>query len=155
MANDSDLHNAPTPSMPAESEKRTFVVQTPIYSYVMQYKLGHILKAQYDHGGWQRSLPLQFNSTQVALADALGIQMSRSEESMTVASVERDFIESLALGPGARPQALRTLGAALHLFHLKYLCKEMDDAGTDTARRAEILVNMAEPLQRYRKTLYE
>ena len=81
--------------------------------------------------------------------------MSSSEESMTVASVEKDFVEGMALWPRARPQALRTLGAALHLFHLKYLCKEMDDAGTDTVRRAEILVNMAEPLQRYRKTLYE
>lgn len=140
MANNPHRLDAPT---------STFVVQTPVDSSLMRFKLGHILRTS----RWDRNLPLQFNSTQVAAADALEIQMSRSNQNMTVASVDQDFIHGMAQYPRARPQALRTLGAALHLLHLRDLCKEMNAAGTSTACRADKFARMAEPLQRCRKTI--
>lgn len=79
----------------------------------------------------QSSLLQQFNSTQVGTS---------------VAGFNVGFNLCMAISPRGAPRpALKTLGAALQLFHLQHRGNHIDNASTDASRQARVQARLAKP----------
>ncbi|CAF9925861.1 hypothetical protein IMSHALPRED_006802 [Imshaugia aleurites] len=91
----------------------------------------------------ENKLPLQFNSTQVAIARALDIRTHSVEN---VSRVGHSFFSD---GGKRWGKGLKELTALLRYYELQRSLKAMDNGATDANLQDDLLVRVAESLQRY------
>ena len=91
----------------------------------------------------ENKLPLHFNSTQVAIARALYIRTHSVEK---VSRVEHSFFSD---GGKRWGKGLKELTALLRYYELQRSLKAMDNGATDANLQDDLLVRVAESLQRY------
>ena len=107
----------------------------------------HILRTQCS-GIQGSALPPAWRPVQLALARALSLPIKPGEKTCNPCT---ELVDGL---PDRYNSSLKKLLVVLYYHQVRELVGEMNRAGTDTKKQREILRKLAEPLQRYSKSLF-
>lgn len=106
----------------------------------------HILRTQ--HSGVQGSaLPPAWRPVQLALARALWLDIQPGEKTCMPCT---ELVDGL---PDRYNPSLKKLLMVLYYHQVQELVVEMNSVGADTKKQKDILTRLAEPLQRYSKSI--
>lgn len=106
------------------------------------YQILHTHESTFE----RQSLPAAWRTTQLALAQILGLPLKLDE---VAPQLSHDIGIHTGTSQHGAPEALQQLLVIMYHCKLQQLVIEMDNAGVDVAQQRNILDRMVEPLSRY------
>ena len=128
----------------ALQSKPESIEQDYLRSYVPQPEASYLHVLQTQRSGFQGSaLPPAWRTIQLALARVLLLPIKPGEKSCEPCN---DLVDGL---PYRYNPSLKKLLMVVLYHQVQALVEEMNSAGADAAKQKDILMRLAEPLQRY------